>query len=121
MITTPRAVQVGALLMLSGLSLVLLSFVFEYKYMWYVDHAQALTLRGGFLMGTVIVVGLWTFFPNYLAVATVGLLTLMFPVIFGVGRSTELSSWTFPFIAVGIVSLLLLIGTTALRRSVFPQ
>lgn len=121
MITTSRTLQIGALLLLAGLSLGLLYFVFEYKYMWYVDQVQAATLRGGYLAGMAVLVLLWIFYPNYVAVVVVGVLTLMFPVIFKVGRSTELSSWTVPFIILGVVCLLLLIGTAALRRRVLPQ
>ena len=121
MIMASRTLQIGALLLLAGVSLAVLFFTFEYSYMWYLEQAQAMVLRRGYLIGMVLLVLLWIFFPNYVAVVVVGVLTLMFPVILKVGRFTELSSWTPAFIALGVVCLLLLVATTALRRSVLPQ
>lgn len=108
--------RVVALLLLGGLSLGMLFLVFEYKYMWYVDHDQFEALRYGFLVGIASIVLLWVFFPNPWAVAVAGLLTLMFPVIFKIGRSTSLSSWTPAYIVVGVLCLLLLVATAIFRR-----
>jgi hypothetical protein len=113
-----RVLRIGALLLLSGLSLGLLFFVFEYQYMWHVKHLQYLILRGGFAAGAAIVIALWIFFPSYWAVAAAGVLILVFPVFVPDVPSMSLS---LAFSATMAVAIALLIGTTALRRYLFPQ
>lgn len=99
----------------------MLSIVFEYKYMWHVTEAQFWILRGGFTAGVLVIIALWVFFPSYVVVAIVGLLTLLFPVIlfpilFGVEQSPSLSSWKLSFVVTATVGFVFLFATTALRR-----
>lgn len=118
MIAASQTLRIGALLLLSSLSLVLLFFVFEYQYMWHVKHVQFLILRGGFAVGTVTLIALWVFFPSYWAVAAIGVLVLAFPVFVPDVPSIKLS---LAFVGAMTLSLALLIGTTALRQNLFPQ
>src|SRR5688572_11325000 len=79
MMVASRTVQIGALLVLGVLSIGALFFVFEYQYMWHVQHTQYLTLRVGFVLGALILIALWVFGPVYWAVVTVGVLIFLFP------------------------------------------
>ena len=116
--TMSRVFHIVTLVLLTGLSLGLLFFVFEYQYMWHVKHLQYLILRGGFVTGATIVIVLWIFFPSYWAVAMVGVLILVFPVFVPDVPSISLS---LVFSTTMVFAIALLIGVTALRRYIFPQ
>lgn len=117
MITASRAFHLGGLLLLAGLSLGVMFFVFEFHYMWYLKPSQAWMLRAGFAVGMIALTALWTFFPSYWAVATVSVIVFLFPVFVPDISPSPLSARLAITMTVSIV---LLIATTALRRHWFP-
>jgi len=114
--TIPHTLQIGALILLSGLSLGAMFFVFEFHYIWFIQPAQAWALRAGFATGLLALIALWIFFPSYWAVAVVGILVFVFPVF----MSDMPASFSLRLLIAMTIAIVLLIGATALRRYVFP-
>lgn len=101
-------------LALSAVALFSLYVVFEYSYIWHLSINDSRILRGGLIIGILMIIAIWVYYPSYLAVIVAGGLTLIFPVIIKIGRNTSWGELWPPLPE--IVCLLLLIGATAIRR-----
>ncbi len=118
MIIPSRVLEVSGLLLLASLSFAVLFFIFEYQYMWHVDTLRFWILRSGFVVGGMTLIALLVFFPNYLAVITVGVIILAFPAFISGVPDMKFS---LIFSIAMTLDIVLLVATTALRRGLFPQ
>ena len=100
------------------LGLVLHFFIFEMRYMWYVNQGDFRLLRGGYIAFVVVIAALWAFYPSRVLVAIVGLLALFFPHLYYapdarplLGREIDL-----PTVIFALLGVALLVAATELRR-----
>ncbi|HEL5339979.1 TPA: hypothetical protein UOJ00_002976 [Stenotrophomonas maltophilia] len=98
---------VGALL-----ALVVHYFMFEMRYLWYVQVEQARLMRGIYAGVVAAILVLWALFPSRIAVGAVGLSGLYFPhLIFAsdarplLGREITLSGVAVTLVSVGLLVL----------------
>jgi len=96
----------------------LYAVMFEFRYLWYVEAAQATLMRTIFAGSVALIVLLWAVFPSRIAVAVVAITGLFFPhAIFDAGARPLLGrAIDFPALAVSLVPVLLLVLATHLRR-----
>lgn len=111
--------QVWAFIALSSITLFMFFWAFESRYIGWGDYRFQLheveILRVGFMIAMAMLLALWTFYPSYVPVVSVGCLSLIFPIIVGVGPETWGDFWPPVF---ETLCLLLLIGSTAIRRTI---
>lgn len=102
---------------LAAVALVAIWFVFELRYMWYVDAERFRFLRLGFISGVGLIVLLWAFYPSRILVGLVAIAIFVFPPALRSDQFVSLDLASFPWI-VGVA--LLLVGATELRRRARP-
>lgn len=98
---------------LCAVSLVALWFVFELRYIWYLDAPTAFRMRAGFALVAMTILLCWFFAPSRLLVGGLGLVALFFPIMVGLSHvPTNLGFLLFVAFVIG-----LLMATTHLRRT----
>lgn len=95
-----------AFAILAIMALVVSWFVFEVRYMWFVDIDNFRFLRVGFLVGIGLIIASWAIYPSRLFVAAAGISLFLFPPIL---RSSQYVPVDGAFLvwACGAIALLL--------------
>lgn len=93
-------------------------FIFEMRYMWYLQPEDANFLRAVYLVCVVLIIAGWLFFPSKIAIAIVGLFALGFPHLFYAATERPLlgREIDIPTIGIALISVALLVAATHLRR-----
>jgi hypothetical protein len=95
------------------ISVAILFFVFDLRYMWYLSANDANFLRAGFGTCLLVITALWVVYPSRILVAGIGLVCFAFPPILRpkvfVGLDVKFSAFVF-------LSLLMLAIATELRQ-----
>lgn len=86
-----RKYQVAAIIV-SILALLATWFVFDMRYMWFVQGREYIFLRVGFLVGVGLIMLGWVFRPSRMFVGLIGMATLCFPPVLGGGRFVALNA-----------------------------
>jgi hypothetical protein len=94
-------------------------FLFEMRYMWYVEPDDYRLLRGVYIACAGTVIALWAMFPSRILVALVALIALFFPHLYYDSGSRPLLGREIDLlmISVALFSAMLLVGVTQIRRS----
>jgi len=95
-------------------------FLFSYRYMWYVSNTDGAFLWAGYGVCLLAFVVLWARYPSRFLVATVCVVSFIFPPILGGDAFVPLTVGVAGLGVSGLVSLLLLVGATELRRRMRP-
>jgi hypothetical protein len=90
-------------------------FLFAFRYGWYLQPDETRFLVVGYTMTVGALIALWIIFPSRLLVALAGLVAFLFPPVLREGEFVSLSLSFLPYV---LLSILLLIGATELRRRI---
>jgi len=99
--------------LLSLVALGAMWFVFELRYMWFVNDSDFYFLRIGFGIAVVTIIALWIWSPSRILVPLIGFVALAFPPLLRGGQFVALDG-TFTLWL--LVPLLLLVVATQLNR-----
>jgi hypothetical protein len=58
----------------------LLFFLFEWRYMWFVQGSAVLVLRVGFAIGLGVIISIWTWYPSRILMVIAALCAVCFPI-----------------------------------------
>ena len=112
MIAANATLKALALVLGAIAALLALWFLFELRYIWYVDAPEAGMLRLGFGICAISIVGLWLAFPSRIAVGALGIAAALFPVVLDARRPMP----NVGFIIVLLIVVGSLVALTHLRR-----
>ncbi|WP_460458039.1 hypothetical protein [Arenimonas alkanexedens] len=98
-------------------------FLFEMRYVWFVDKSELATLRVGYAIFALVIIGLWAFLPSRALVFSVAIAALLFPHFFFAGDSRALAGRGIDLasLSVALGSALLFALATHLRKKNFKH
>lgn len=102
-----------AFVAISIIALVSTWFVFETRYVWFVNEEEFTFLRYGLLLGMAIIAVLWSVHPSRVLIGLIGVGVFSFPPLL---RGEKFAAIDSAFLIWVFVVVLLLIGATELNR-----
>jgi hypothetical protein len=95
-----RAMAFASLLFGAGL----LFFIFEWRYMWFVQGSAVLVLRIGFAVGLAVIVSIWTWYPSRILMVVAALGAVCFPIAVRLSDAfTGLLFWALVVVAIVVL------------------
>ena len=91
-------------------------FLFELRYVWYLNGDDFSFIRIGYGFFLIAVVLAWCFYPSRVLVSVIGAAAFAFPPLL---RGEVFASMTIGMVPFVLLSVLLLLGATELRRRAF--
>ncbi len=105
-------------LLLAVVALAVHMVLFSYRYMWYISAEEACFLWAGDTICLLAIIALWALFPSRFLIATISVIAFIFPPLVREDSFVSLSVGVAGLLFSVLVSLLLLVGVTELRRRV---
>jgi hypothetical protein len=105
-------------LVVAAVALALHFFLFELRYAWYLNDDDFSFIRIGYGVFLLTVVVAWCFYPSRVLVSVIGAAAFAFPPLLRGGVFASITLGMVPFV---LLSILLLLGATELRRRAFQQ
>lgn len=102
-------------LVTAEIAIVVHFFIFELRYVWYLNGDFSF-IRIGYGVFLVAVVLAWCFYPSRVLVSAIGAAAFAFPPLL---RGEIFASLTLGMVPFVLLSILLLLGATELRRRAF--
>lgn len=118
MATQWNGAKLLAFILVALVALAVHVFLFEMRYMWYVQPDEFRVLRGVYIACVAVIVALWLLLPSRVFVGLIGFFALAFPhMYFAQGARPLLGrAIDIPSIGFALLSVALLVGATELRR-----